>query len=141
MKTTLKVFVFAALTLITLALTFVPIYKVQYDECIQVRGKVASIYVNNGSKDIQIRIENNKGRYYINNGIEAGLNIEELSHLLLNQEVNLLYVDHWSLLNFNGLQRHVSFLSYNGEEFFNEIEDFGHSYTWDNRVEIKTSQF
>ena len=84
------------------------------DSCEVVIMKVTKIY-EGGVKDIVIdNSENNQ--YYINRGLESGLEIEILKHKLLNKEVTL----HLAKTVF-GESRHIAQLAANDSIYYTEF--------------------
>ncbi len=90
-------------------------------ECLVAEGKVIKIF-EGGVKDVAFRLEGDKTLYYINRGLEQGLNLEELRQELIGNNVTIKYPKHWTLLDPNNTIKHLSILEYNGREIFNEID-------------------
>ena len=101
-------------------MVFRPIMNVHLDECIKVTGTVEQIR-DNGNFDIGIHLKNDHRHFYINRGQEQGLKVDSLSSLLTGQEIELLYVDHWTPLDPKGNVRHVARVVFQGINLFDEI--------------------
>jgi len=87
-------------------------------ECLQTTGKVINIY-EGGIKDVVLVLENSKQKFYINRGLEQGLDITELKKRLMSKEVSIKYPDYWSF--FGGkTMTHLSKLELGQELIFSE---------------------
>ncbi len=106
--------------LVFVILALRPITTLHMSHCISTSGIVQSIIAHEGSKDINIRIDD-EGRYYINRGLELGLTEAGLKNKILGEEIIIHYADHWTPLDPSGLGRHVSRVSYGNEIIFNKI--------------------
>ncbi len=110
-----------ALLLIAFFLIFRPVPIVTESEAIVEKGIVSDIY-EGGVKDIAFRLENNQRVYYINRGLEQGLNLKELKKKLIGNEVVFKYPKHWTPLDWNNKIKHISKIEINGEVIFNELK-------------------
>ena len=111
---------FALFFFIVAALIFRPVPIVAEDRAIVKQGVVAEIYSNQGN-DIVFLFENDKRRFYINRGLENGLELNELKNRLIGDEVVIKYPKYWTPLDWNNRIRHLSKLEHNGEVLFNEL--------------------
>jgi len=91
------------------------------EDCLVAEGKVIGIF-EGGVKDVVFRLEGDKAMYYINRGLEQGLDLEDLQEKLIGNNVVIRYPEHWTLLDPNNRTKHLSILEYNGEELYNEID-------------------
>ena len=91
------------------------------EDCLVAEGKVTQIF-EGGVKDVVFMLENDETTYYINRGLELGLNLEDLQNTLIGNKVTILYPDYWSPLIPNSTSRHLTILEYNGKDIYNEIE-------------------
>lgn len=91
------------------------------EDCLVAHGKVVKIF-EGGVKDVTFRLEGDQTTYYINRGLEYGLNLESLQNELIGNVVTIRYPKHWTLLDPNNRIKHLSILEYNGKELFNEID-------------------
>lgn len=98
-----------------------PVPIVSEGEAITENGILIDIY-GNSSKDIIFILKNNPTKFYINRGLENGLEIENLKEKLIGKTINVKYPRQWTPLDWNNSGRHISKLEYNGEVFFNELK-------------------
>lgn len=127
MPTLRKILKTIAVTLGILFFVFVilalrPIYDLQESDCKTVSGTVDELWGHKSSADINIRIGDGR-HYYINRGMEAGLDPLQLRDQLLHREVSISYADHWTPLDPRGIVRHVARVTLDGEVLYNEISD------------------
>ncbi len=101
---------------------FKPVPIVTEDRAITETGIVSSIY-EAGIKDVVFRVENTTRRFYINRGLENGLDLKELQNKLIGKEVVFKYPKYWTPLDWNNTVRHVSKVEINDEVIFNEFLD------------------
>ncbi len=83
---------------------------------------IVSKIFEGGVKDVAFRLENNDRIYYINRGLEAGLELEDLRARIVGKEVVFKYPDYWTPLDWNGKTKHVSKVEVDGEIVFNELK-------------------
>lgn len=114
------IFILLALAAMTLRPVIVPKHA---SECLVAEGKVVKVF-EGGVNDVAFRLEGDKTMYYINRGLEHGLNLEELQKELIGNNVIIRYPKHWTLLDPNDKVKHLSILEYNGREIYNEIEQY-----------------
>jgi hypothetical protein len=101
-------FIFLGIALVVfLAYSFKPVTTVDSDDCVLISGKIVSVEEGT-SNDIQIRLENDSHYYYINRGIEKGLNLAQLSSKVLNKTVTLYCPNRWTLVSPDGIVPHIS---------------------------------
>lgn len=101
-------FIFLGIAFVVfLAYSFKPVTKVTSDECVLISGKVVSVQEGT-SNDIQIRLENDSHYYYINRGLEKGVNLAQLSSKVLNKTVTLYCPNRWTIVNPDGIVPHIS---------------------------------
>jgi len=98
-----------------------PVPIVSEGEALVEKGIVNNIF-EGGVKDIVIRLENNDRLYYINRGVEIGLNLEELRSKIVGNEVVLKFPKYWTPLDWNNKIRHLSKVELNNEIIFNELK-------------------
>lgn len=102
--------------------SFRPLPKAEPSNCVAVKATVAEVRKGEGPGDIVVTLEGNDGYYYINRGLDYGIDLNEISNQLMNKPVNLYYIRHWSLLNMNGKTRHVARIEVGGEVVYDEWE-------------------
>ncbi|MBC8755539.1 hypothetical protein H2O64_12755 [Kordia sp. YSTF-M3] len=101
-------FIFLGIALVVfLAYSFKPVTTVNSDDCVLISGKIVSIEEGT-SNDIQIRLENDSHYYYINRGLEKGVNLEQLSSKVLNKTVTLYCPNRWTIVSPDGIVPHIS---------------------------------
>ena len=101
-------FIFLGIAFVVfLAYSFTPVTTVNSDDCVLISGKIVSIEEGT-SNDIQIRLENDSHYYYINRGMEKGLNLAQLSSKVLNKTVTLYCPNRWTITNPDGIVPHIS---------------------------------
>jgi len=120
-----KKYIFIALVVLFFAfaaLTFRPVIVPEnVNECLVAEGKIINIF-EGGVKDIVFKLEGDKTTYYINRGLEHGLNLADLRRQLIGNNVIIRYPKPWTSIGFNNSSMHLSVLEYNGNELYNEIE-------------------
>lgn len=99
-----------------------PVPTPQEKDCLTATGVVVQLY-ESGEKDITIRLKDVDQTFYINRGVEAGLDIKQLRENLINNVVTIKYPDYWTPLDPAGNMRHVSVLDLNGEKIFSELKN------------------
>lgn len=108
------------LFLVLIALSVVPV--VPEEKAKTVNGKVIRIF-EGGEKDIVFVLEGNSTSFYINRGLESGLDLMTLQSTLLGEEVSMKYPKHWTPLDWNNSTKHLAKLEYQGEVLYNEFKD------------------
>lgn len=112
--------ILAGLFLIACVLILRPVPIVKEDKALEVRGLVETIY-EGGTNDVVFLLEDDKTRYYINRGLEMGLDLEILQKELIGQEVLIKYPKYWTPLDWNDEIKHLSKLVYRDSVYFNEL--------------------
>lgn len=100
---------------------FRPVPIVAEEDAIVVEGEVSAIY-ESGVKDIHITLKDHSTLYYINRGLELGLDIQELKEKLIHQKVTIKYPEYWTPLDWNNRIRHLSKLEWKEGVIFNELK-------------------
>jgi len=117
-----KLFIgFGTLFFVVAILIFRPVPIVPEDRALVEKGIVSDIY-EGGKNDVVFRLENKKRRYYINRGLENGLELADLEERLIGREVTLKYPDYWTPLDWNDEIKHLSKVEIEGEIIFNELK-------------------
>ncbi len=114
-----SIMIMAFITL--LFLSFSPLPKATYENCEKITGEVINVFKGSGKNDIVINLKNDGNYYYVNRGLERGLNLEALQTQLINNNITLYYVKHWSLLDPYNKTRHVARLDFDGNKIYNEM--------------------
>lgn len=97
-----------------------PVPIVEESDALVVSGTVSGIF-EGGEKDIVIRIKGDTRFFYINRGLENGLDIPDLKAQLMYKNVTIKYPEYWTPLDWNSKTRHVSKLESDGIVLFNEL--------------------
>ena len=97
-----------------------PVPIVSEDRAIVEKGIVADIY-EGGKFDVVFLLENTERRFYINRGLENGLNLDTLKEKLIGKEVTLKYPKYWTPLDWDDKIKHISKLEFKGQVLFNEL--------------------
>lgn len=98
-----------------------PVPIVSEDRAIMETGIVSDIF-EGGENDVVFRLKNKKRRYYINRGLENGLDLTDLQKRLIGREITLKYPDYWTPLDWNDEIKHLSKVEIQGEVIFNELK-------------------
>ncbi len=86
----LEILIFTVLIIVALFFVFRPI-SITRDNSIVFNTTVYK--VGEGSeKNVILQLKNGSGTYYINHGLQKGLNLETLQKELVNQKVTVLYL-------------------------------------------------
>lgn len=116
----MKTAVWVTLTLLVLLgmiFVFAPVPIPAEKDCLSTKGIVAEIY-EGGVKDVVFRLQGQASTYYINRGLERGLDLAKLKSALLNREVTVKYPSYRTLLDPGNSVRHISKIEYNGRTLF-----------------------
>ena len=105
------------LTLGALALRPVPI--VVESECKVVTGRITDVLKEN-ENDVVFLLEDERRRFYINRGLEHGLQLESLRRDWIAEDVTIKYPRYWTPLDPTNSSRHVSKLEAGGIVLFDE---------------------
>lgn len=124
MKKAAKYFliVFSSLFLVIAILILRPVPIVSESKAITENGIVAEIYSNSGN-DIIFVMQHIERRFYINRGLENGLELDRMKDKLIGNTIVVKYPKYWTPLDWNNSVRHVSKIEYNGDILFNELKD------------------
>ncbi len=117
-KTSLLVFGGLIFVLVLLGLRPVPHYGEK--ECIALKGTVSGIY-EGGVHDVIFKLKEHKQTFYVNRGLEHGLNIAKLKSQLINKEITVKYPDYWAPLVSMDLTRHICKIELEGQTLFTEF--------------------
>ena len=112
---------FSIFIFIFAVLIFRPVPIVTENNTIVESGVVSEIYSNKGN-DIIFLLKNNQRRFYINRGLENGLELEHLKETLIGNTIVVKYPKYWTPLDWNNSIRHISKLDFNGKTLFNELK-------------------
>ncbi|MCB0445678.1 MAG: hypothetical protein R2812_08420 [Gelidibacter sp.] len=111
----------SSIILIIAILIFRPVPIVSEDRTISESGIVTEIYSNKGN-DVIFIMENTERRFYINRGLENGLELNNLKEKLIGNSIVVKYPKYWTPLDWNNSVRHISKVEFNDEVIFNELK-------------------
>jgi hypothetical protein len=109
-------FLFLAITVLVLR----PVPQVSEDNCLVAKGTIISV-METGVNDILFKLEGDKTAYYINRGLEQGLNLDSLWANVRGKEAILKYPKYWTPLDPNNSLRHLAKVEIEGEVIFSEF--------------------
>ena len=113
---------FSLIVLIIAVLIFRPVPIVTEKNTISESGIVKEIYANKGN-DIIFILENVQRRFYINRGLENGLELTDLKKRLIGNSIVVKYPKYWTPLDWNDKIKHISKVEFNHEILFNELKE------------------
>lgn len=118
----LRLFKYLSLAFLLLAILILrPVPRATEHNIDTVSGVVVDIF-EGGENDIVFKLSGNKTRYYINRGLEEGLDLHELKASLMGEEVVISYPRYWTPLDHSGKIRHLSRLIHGNDVIFNEVQ-------------------
>ena len=88
-------------------------------DCLIVKGTVIEIN-EDGVKDVVFRLEGQERTFYVNRGLERGLELEKLRTELIDQEITIKYPNYWTPLG--NSSKHISKIESSGRTIFAEID-------------------
>jgi hypothetical protein len=90
-------------------------------DCLSLKGTVSQIY-EAGVKDIVFKLHGLDQTFYINRGLERGLDLKTLRVELINKEIVIKYPKYWTPLDPRNSVRHISKIEFDGGTVFTEID-------------------
>ena len=113
------IYVAATIVLVFFASALIPM-NTSKENCVEVSGIVKSVS-EAGVKDLVFELENHKINYYINRGLENGLEIQKAKADYLGKKAVINYVDCWTILAPLGTSsKHIAQISIDGKEIYSE---------------------
>ncbi|HPR84328.1 MAG TPA: hypothetical protein PL034_02105 [Candidatus Paceibacterota bacterium] len=112
------VIVTTILGLVIFLLMFHPVNNSK-ENSIKITGNLNKIY-EGGVNDICFRLHGDSACYYINRGLEQGLDLEELQRTIGQKEITIWYANYWSLFNIAKNSRHIDQLALGDSIIFTE---------------------
>ncbi|MBT1703542.1 hypothetical protein [Chryseosolibacter indicus] len=73
-----------------------------------------------GTKDVAFELRGHSGVFYVNRGLEHGLDLKKLKFELLGREVTIKYPNHWTPIDPRSIHKHISKLESEDKVFFSE---------------------
>ena len=119
MKITLVTFIL--IVSIIAVLIFRPVPIVSESKAISEIGIVKEIYSNKGNDVIFIMLNTDR-KFYINRGLENGLELNNLKEKLIGNSIVMKYPKYWTPLDWNNSIRHISKVEFKNEIIFNELK-------------------
>ena len=89
------------------------------EKAISISGVISQVY-GTGEYDVVFILDNSPKKYYINRGLENGLELDNLQKLI-NQEVTIKYPKYWTPLDWNNSIRHLSKLEHKEVVIYTEF--------------------
>ncbi len=111
--------IFSCLAIIVSILALRPVRSC-FENCQKTEGRVSNI-LEGPSNDIVFKLSNDPSTYYINRGLEQGLTIANLKQALLNKNIRLYFVKHWTPLDPTGRVKHIAKLQTSEQTIFSEL--------------------
>jgi len=118
------VYIILGLILILVANVFKPVPIVSEEEALVETGIIEDI-IETGKKDITFVLQDNSKKYYINRGLEKGLEIALLREELIGTEVVFKYPEYKNILTLINKNRpiHISKVQFGDQIIFNELKE------------------
>lgn len=89
-------------------------------DCITLSGTIAEIY-EAGDKDIVIKLDGHNEHFYINRGLERGLDLNELTQTLKGREIEIKYPRKMRLMSPANSSAHILEMKFQGQPLFSEF--------------------
>ena len=102
-------------------LAFRPVTTPDEKDCLSLKGTVSEVY-EAGTKDVVFKLKGLDKEFYINRGLERGLDLKKLRADLTNKEIVIKYPKYWTPLNPTNSVRHISKIECDGRTVFTEID-------------------
>lgn len=102
-------------------LTLRPVPMVYENEAISITGIVGEV-TSGGTNDLVLKLKGNGSMFYVNRGLERGLNLAAIKSKVTNKQVELKYPDHLSILDPRGSTIHISKIQMGEEVLFDELK-------------------
>ena len=102
-------------------LIFRPVPIPDEKDCLSLTGKVIDIY-EGGVKDVVFKLEGFDQEFYVNRGLERGLELNNLRAQLINKEIVIKYPKYWTPLDPGNSVRHISKIEHERRTVFTELD-------------------
>lgn len=99
---------------------FRPIINPKLSDCDQLTGRLDRFTIMPDTKDIHFFLDNSDKFFYINRGLESGLN-KEILESMVGKAVTVYPINHWTLLDPNRTNPHVARLELGDEVLYSEF--------------------
>ena len=90
-------------------------------DCLVLVGKVTEVY-ESGVKDVVVEVEGSDKKFYVNRGLERGLELNNLRTQLIDKEIVIKYPSYWTPLDPQNSTRHISKIECEGRIVFSELD-------------------
>lgn len=112
---------FAAIFLLVIAvLCLRPVPIVPEENCLTLKAIVTEVY-EDGVNDVVIKLRGQDKTFYVNRGLERGLNLESLQAELIGREITVKYPNYWTPLDPGKTNIHLSKIELDGRTVFTEL--------------------
>ncbi len=101
-------------------ITLKPIKTVYLKDVKEVQGTTEAIYQGSGG-DIYIKLKNNPHKFYVNRGLQSGLQLAKLQKLLYGKNINIYHINRWTPFTTDRVFPHISKITFGDSIIFNEI--------------------
>ena len=108
---------FIGLLLLVLRPVPIPLEK----DCLIKKGVVSEVY-EGGTNDVVFKLQDQHQQFYVNRGLERGLELNKLRTELISKEITIKYPKYWTPLNPFNSSRHISKVEHDGRIVFSELE-------------------
>ena len=102
-------------------LIFRPVPIPDEKDCLSLKGKVTDIY-ERGVKDVVFKLDGFDQEFYVNRGLERGLELNSLRAALINEEIVIKYPKYWTPLDPANSVRHISKIERERRTVFTELD-------------------
>lgn len=120
MKTRNWIILLGLMFLGTGVLIFRPVPVPDEKDCLSVKGTVTQMY-EGGVKDVVFKLQGLDKEFYVNRGLERGLDLNNLKASLTNKEIVIKYPKYWTPLDPGNSTRHISKIECDGKTIFTEL--------------------
>lgn len=96
------------------------VYDLTEAQCRMEEGTVISIE-ESGTNDVLFTLEDADAKYFINRGLEKGLDLNKLRHQLVGQDITILYPPHWSLIRLPAY--HAAKVTWQGKTLYSHLKE------------------
>lgn len=96
-----------ALIVVLGALAIRPVPLVALADCLEATGRVSDVF-EGGTHDVVFTLDGDQRRFYVNRGLERGLDLAQLRDTVIGERATLKYPDYWTPLDPTGSTRHLS---------------------------------
>lgn len=104
-----------------LLFAFRPVPISEEEDCLMLKGTVHTIY-EAGTHDVVFKLNGHDKEFYVNRGLERGMDLEKLKAELISKEITIKYPQYWTPLDPTNSSRHISKIECNGRTVFSEID-------------------